>query len=204
MRTGSRGERARTGRGERMTFGKAALVAAILLISACGNTDPQPLPSLPSEAADLPPTASEPLGITDRADLFTRALREKPSTRATLRMEYGPPDSMSSRTTPNRHVPGAVDTLEALHYAGLSVRFHVPGSGGEIVSRVEVFDNRYLEYPLIGASFAELERQIGAPEQRSDSLAIYRCRACVAGDDPVELIIGEDLIRRVRFNYYVD
>src|SRR5690606_23931130 len=105
---------------------------------------------------------------------------------------------------PNRHVAGVMDTLFAVHYPGLAVHIHRPGPGGELVSSVEVAANRYLRYPAIGVSGAAVEEAFGPPDERSDSTLTYLCTSCMAGDDPVEIVVHDGRVRRVRFGYYVD
>ena len=69
---------------------------------------------------------------------------------------------------------------------------------------VDVSDNRHLRYPVIGREMTAIEAAFGPPDASSDSSATYLCTTCQAGDDPVELVVEEGEVRRVRFNYYVD
>lgn len=187
------------------------VVAGLLLLTAltvaCGGTDaPRISPEAPVDATSdgASPGISEALDIPYREALFTQLLRERPSSRAWVRSTLGDPDSATSRLVPNRHVPGATDTLVALYYPGIVVRFHVPEPGGELLSQLDVSDNRYLAYPLIGAPVALVEEEVGPADEVGDTLRSYRCHSCVAGDDPVSMIVRDGEIVRIRFQYYVD
>jgi hypothetical protein len=116
----------------------------------------------------------------------------------------GEPDSATAEEIPNRHVPGVMDTIFTIYYTDLSARFHRPGGGGDLLSMVQVADNRHLRYPVIGSDLATVEGAFGPPDAVSDSSVTYRCTTCQAGDDPVELALVDGEVRRVRFNYYVD
>lgn len=59
-------------------------------------------------------------------------------------------------------------------------------------------------YPVIGLDVATIDGVFGRPDEVSDSSLTYYCTTCVAGDNPVELVIVDGRVRRVRFNYYVD
>ena len=184
------------------------LLAGMLLLAAtgCGGAGDVPGADLPAGVAapDSSVPSSESLDIPDRDLLFTGMLRLRPSSREEVLDAYGEPDRTTSQTVPNRHVPGETDTLVALHYPDAIVSFHIPGPGGELLSSVEVVDNRYLEYGLIGSSIGQVEREIGAADEVGDSVAKYLCRSCIAGDDPVTLVVKGGEIVRVRFDYYVD
>ena len=165
------------------------------LIGACGTAPgPEQLPAPPAAAVELP----------DRDVFVASALLAPGATRAELRERWGEPDSVIARVVPNRHVPGVVDTLFTVHHPGLIVGLHRPGVGGELLSAVTVSSNDFLRWPVIGASAAAVERELGPADVRAPERLVYHCRTCVAGDDPVELLLDGDAIVAIRFNYYVD
>lgn len=164
---------------------------------AAGNAaDPAP-----GEERQPPPTQAD---LPDRSDFVDNALRQRPAARADLRATLGAPDSVTAEVIPNRHVPGVMDTIYAMHYPDLLARFHHPGGGGDLLSMVQVSDNRHLRYPVMGADVATLDSAFGPPDEASDSSLTYYCTTCEAGNGPVEIIVREGQVRRVRFNYYVD
>ena len=58
--------------------------------------------------------------------------------------------------------------------------------------------------PAIGLRDGLIESAFGPPDLRSDSSTTYYCTSCIAGDDPVEFVVEDSRIRRIRFNFYVD
>ena len=175
----------------------------LLLVQLPACTAPPPPEDAPGD--DLP--ASSPLApppLPGRSEFVDNGLAISAGTRAELRAALGEPLEIASATLANRHVPGVMDTIYTLHYPGLSARFHHPGGGSDLLSMVHVSDNRHLRYPVIGREMTEIEAAFGPPDASFDSSATYLCTTCQAGDDPVELVVEDGEVRRVRFNYYVD
>ena len=139
-----------------------------------------------------------------REEFVTNALRLPGQSRADFARALGDPDSVAAEVVPNRHVPGVTDTLFTLYYPDLTAHLHRPGPGGELTSSVEVRSDRHLRYPAIGVTASTVESAFGPPDLRTDSSLTYRCTTCVAGDDPVELLVRNGRVQRLRFNYYVD
>lgn len=142
--------------------------------------------------------------LPDRETFVRSALIAPARTRAGLRAQLGEPDSIVHQVVPNRHVPGAVDTLFTVHYPTLLVGLHRPGPGGELLSAVTVFSNEHLQWAVIGAEGVQIEREFGPPDRRNDDGIGYDCRTCIAGNDPVEFVLTDGRVRAVRFNFYVD
>ncbi len=178
-------------------------VPLCLTLLAC--TSPRPRgDAAADELPASPPPAAEPGPLPDRGEFVDNSLSVPAGSRTALRAALGEPETTTSEEVPNRHVPGVTDTLFTLRYPDLTARFHHPGGGGDLLSMVEVSDNRHLRYPVIGSTAAEVDAAFGRPDASSDSSLTYDCTSCEAGDDPVELIVVDGEVRRVRFNYYVD
>lgn len=163
-----------------------------LLCAGCGVSVPSPGP----DAAGPP----------SRDEFVEHGLRPLGESRAELRQSLGEPDSISARVVPNRHVPGAHDTLFTVHYPGLVAHLHRPGPGGEMLAGAEVTDNRYLRYPQvgIGATPRELQGALGLPDEPPDSVYTYSCHACEGVVEPVRLFLRDGRVRRIVFSFYVD
>lgn len=175
------------------------LSAAVLLLSmtwvGCGGAAPEP------ERAHPPLPVSE---LPDRAEFIDRGLAVAVDSRADLISTFGPADSILEEEIANRHNPEVRDTIYNVYHSGRMTRIHHPGGGGDLLSMVEVSDNRHLRYRILGLEVDAIESAFGPPDERSDSAVIYRCTTCQAGDDPVELLLERDIVQRVRFNFYVD
>lgn len=190
---------------------RAALLLPLPLIAmACTNTPAPPAEATgvtvdtattpEADGAPLPPVAELP----DRSVFVDSALQVDARSREALRAALGTPQRLLSEAVPNRHVPGVMDTIYTVHYPDLVARIHHPGGGGDLLSMVQVSDNRHLRYPVLGLGVAAIDAAFGAPDEASDSSLTYYCTTCEAGDDPVELVFVGGELRRVRFNYYVD
>lgn len=155
-------------------------------------------------ALDGPPRE----GPAPSADAFVRSgLLPIGDTRERIGARLGEPARVTSETVPNRHVPGVTDTLIVLEYPGLAVHVHRPGmaDAGDLISRVDVTDDRYLRFsvPTIGTDLAELERVLGPPSEVDGEGFTYACPSCVV-DMPVKFLVRENRVREIRFHYYVD
>jgi hypothetical protein len=175
-------------------------IATPLVLLGCGGAAPDESQPEPVDAGG---TTAQP-SLPDREEFVRAGLIPPGSTRAELAEGLGSPDSIDFEVVPNRHVPGAMDTLFTVHYPELVAGIHRPGPGGELLSSFEVSANRHLRYPIIGAPGATVEAAFGPPDERTDSTLTYRCTTCIAGDDPVLLFLQNRDVDRVRFSYYVD
>jgi len=173
-----------------------ALVLVATTLSACAP-DPEP---------EAEPRAAEPVvgALPSRTEFVDNGLLFVPEDRASLQVRLGPPDSVSQKVIANRHVPGVRDTIFIYHYPQMTVGFHHPGGGRDLLSSVEVRSNDHLRYPLLGLTRDAIDGAFGAPDEASDSSLTYYCTSCIAGDDPVEIVFVNGEARRVRFSYYVD
>lgn len=164
-----------------------------------GSVEDERGPGIPSPDPDSPDVA----GLTCEG-LEENLLRAHAS-RAELAGTFGTPDSVSSTTEPNRHVPGATDSLFVTYYPGLVAHFRKPPEGGDLVSLVEVEDNRYLRYPAIGVGAGE-ERVIsvlGEPRTHEPGRLVYECAGMGPGQ-PVTFRLSDGVVERIEIAYYVD
>lgn len=176
-------------------LGTGALAIALAVCIGCGGATPERDAAAPLLPADQLP---------DRAEFIDGGLGVTARSRTELQSLLGPADSVTAEEIANRHVPGMRDTIYTLYHPGRMTRIHHPGGGGDLLSMVEVSDNRHLRYPILGLEVEALQIAFGPPDQSSDSSVVYRCISCVAGDDPVEFLLEGDTVRRVRFHFYVD
>ena len=172
--------------------------ALALAISGCGTPDARE--TAPPDTAAAPPAAPLP----SRDDFLRHGLVPVGDTRAAIAARLGEPDSVHSEVVPNRHVAGVQDTLFTLFYPRLTARLHRPGGGSDILAGVEVSDDRYLRFPLIGAARQRVEEAFGAPEHAEGGRLTFACRTCVGAEEPFEVLLEEGRVRSVRFPYYVD
>lgn len=186
-------------------FARLFLVGAVLgaiLAAACTAAD------RPAEDRDQPagPGAAPARDPLPALEGFAReGLISIGATRAEIVARLGEPDSARTAVVPNRHRPGVQDTLFTLHYPALVARIHTPGGGRDLLSSVEVTDDRHLRDPLLGATRAEVEAAWGAPREVRDGWWVYDCASCGEADSPLELAFSDDdRVRAVRFTYYVD
>lgn len=173
------------------------LPCAFLL--SCGGSPP----AESTEAVPSPPPAV-PGDLPSREEFVRGGLALAAWSRASLREALGEPDSIASEVIPNRHLPGAIDTLFIVYYPELAVHIHRPGPGGELVSSAYVGSNQYLKYPVIGVAEGAIETAFGPPDEESGDTLTYLCTNCIAADDPVHLFLERGRVEGVRFNYYVD
>ena len=127
-----------------------------------------------------------------------------PLTREELLQAYGAPDSVHARTEPNRHVAGVIDSLVQVYYPGLTAGFRKPGEGTDLITQMEVTDNRYIRYPSIGIG-ARRDRLIQVVSDTSlvrDDRVEYDCG--MGANEPVTFWLVGEQIRRVSKLYYVD
>lgn len=174
--------------------------SAVLLLACGGRSESEP-PGAEGEAAAPGPAE---VNLPDRTEFVERGLATAAGSRAELQASLGAADSIAAEVVPNRHVPGVLDTIYTVHYQDLVAILHHPGGGGDLLSMVQVSSNRHLRYPVIGADAQTIDRAFGRPDEASDSSLTYYCTSCQAGNDPVQLVVEDGEVRRVRFNFYVD
>ena len=172
------------------------LIIALLSsgITACGD----------GRSSDAGTPDAEVESLPSRDEFVQDGLRPEFASPSALESSLGKPDSVRSQPVANRHVPDVTDTLSAIHYPGLTLETHRPGGGEDIVAAVDVRENRYLAYSLIGRTRQEVEAEFGPPGEIRDGRYVYLCGSCPGVENPVELIFERDQVRRVRFTYYVD
>jgi hypothetical protein len=187
-------------------------IVAAVAIAGCGadRTDDMADTGAPDTTASALPGGG-PAADSLRAvalpascdDLAGSILAADP-TRAALLAQYGRPDSTHSETQPNRHAAGVIDSLFDVHYPGLRVSVHKPGGGGDLPSRAEIGDNRYLAYPRIGIG-APADSVVAALGPGADGGADVLTYDCGMGaGQPVRFHLENGRVTRITIDFYVD
>lgn len=138
------------------------------------------------------------------ADLAQRLLRT-PATRAGLAAAYGAPDSLIAAVEPNRHIPGATDSLFTVFYPGLAATIRTPPSGRDLVTHVDVRDNRYVALGEIGIGVSAdvLLERLGPPHSQDELSLTYECGVHV--EEPVVFALDDDdVVAGIEIFHYVD
>lgn len=120
---------------------------------------------------------------------------------------FGQPDSMTSRSVMNRHIPSQADSIVDLFYPGLHLTYYVVGEGKkEFLQTAVVSDNRYLKYPQVGIGTAEeaVLRLLGEPSEREPGKYRYDCARCIGADSPVYLYFDRGKVQRIEYSFYLD
>lgn len=184
------------------------LCVATLALNGCGGTEPRstaaasdaPAPQNDSGPAD--PGSGE--AVPQSCDNLHESILAAAPTREAFAGAYGPPDTVIATTEPNRHVPGAVDSLFTVAYAGFVMEIRTPAGARDMATHVEVEDNRYLAFPGIGigAPAERLEDVLGPPTSASAGRVTYDCSEAV--EQPVTFVIEDGRVARIEIAYYVD
>ena len=180
---------------------RPVLLATALALAACGGERAEPDPPEAPAGADASPLPSGPTVIC--AGLEEVILATHP-TREPLRAAYGEPDSTTTTPVPNRHVPGATDTLFTIHYPGLVALVHKPAEGNDLADFARVEDNRYLTIPSLGVGTTEelVRAALGEPLRVEDGALVYWCGE--GAEQPVSFELADGRVRAVLVDYYVD
>lgn len=182
------------------------LMLPFLLLMACSGG---PTPSgQPAAASATGGRAAAPAGSTpaERCAAFVaNGLAVAQRTRTELREEFGAPDTVIARTEPNRHSPGATDSLFTARYPGLTIEIRKPARGGDMAERMTVTYPRHLTYaePGIGARETRVIELLGEPATRNADRLTYECGAGPVSS-PVTFVIENAVVREVVFAFYVD
>ena len=119
----------------------------------------------------------------------------------------GQPDSMTSRSVINRHIPSQTDSIIDLFYPGLHLTYYVVGVGNkEFLQTAMVSANRYLKYPQfgIGSPEAAVIRSLGDPTDREPGRYRYDCVRCIGAESPVYFYFNRGKVQRIEYSFYVD
>lgn len=180
---------------------------------SAGVDDAPPATATDSPAADaeLPGTA----GAADAPDLDPESvpltcegLHEQilkvPPTRQAFANEFGPPDSVAATTEPNRHVPGAVDSLFTVYYPGLVLDLRTPTGARDMATHVRLEQDRYLAYPAfgMGTPAGTVEAVLGEPHSRDSGNLKYQCG--MGAEQPVTFMIDNGRVTAIEIAFYVD
>ena len=184
-----------------------ALVIALTTL-ACAADRPEQMPAPDSAVSTDTSSAAADAVLALDCDTLASTLLRTGATRNALAEAYGAPDSVEVTTEPNRHMPGATDSLFVVHYPGLAVTLRTPPSARDLVSAVTVTDNRYFAYPSIGigARASALVGALGEPDERTTAggttSLIYACGEEV--EQPVTFHLRDGVVMRIEASYYVD
>jgi hypothetical protein len=150
---------------------------------------------------------SEPkLAVPSLQDFVLRGLLPLGDDRVEIVGTLGTPDSLTSVVVHNRHVPGVQDTLYTIFYPRLVIGIHHPGGGSDLISAIDVADNRFLRYPTVGIGVPEsrLREALGPPTSEEATVLTYQCGTCQGAEGWVDIFIRDGRVERIRFNNYVD
>ncbi|MEX1184065.1 MAG: hypothetical protein WEF86_12610 [Gemmatimonadota bacterium] len=170
---------------------------AAALLAVLGACSTERAPDAPDAAAG---GGALRLDCTDLAETILTT----DATRQALAETYGAADSISALTEPNRHLPDATDSLFTVFYPGLTVSIRTPPSARDLVSGVDVTDNRYLvnEAVGIGAPAEQVIDVLGPPATLDDATLVYSCAEAV--EQPVTFVLVNGAVARIEIEYYVD
>lgn len=181
------------------------LVGTCLLLAASGCADP-PGEGADDQGAGAPATDSPPsAGILPGSlpcEGLESAVLAAPITRADLRGALGAPDSVAASTEPNRHIPGAVDSLFTLAWPGLDLQLRVPPNGKELPVRLEATTNRALAHPWVGVAPERVEAILGPATRRTQESLVYDCG--LGASQPVTFRLAGGAVTGVVVSFYVD
>jgi len=145
-------------------LGTAFVLFATTIAAACSGTDedgggdegsPSDTPGAPAAGppADAP-VPPESLPLPDAPEEACTAVLEgglaiEGRTRTALRAELGEPHSVARETVPNRHIPGATDTVVTMRWPAATAVVRVAQSK-ELVDAIRVTDGPHLRYAGVG------------------------------------------------------
>lgn len=201
------------------------VVLLLLLAAACGDgeageraTPGEERPGAPGDRVapetrapgnPAPGPGRVPAGPAGLEAILERSREVPGPTRSDARTRHGPPVGTRVSTVPNRHVPGATDTIVRLRWREMAVRYHVSGANGkELLSATEVTGAALLQRVLgPGLRGREaLRARFGRPDTVMGGDWVYRC--CPARGDPsVETLrfrFEGDTVESCRAGFYVD
>lgn len=154
---------------------------------------------------DLLEPGQRPDSLSALDRFIVSGLRRIGRSRADIIGRLGEPDSVQSQPTPNRHVPGQIDSLVQLHYADLRVVIYQIATGQELIASIEVESNDYLRQPVprVGTRWADVVALFGEPHSQDASGFRYSCRSCVV-EQQVVFKVRDRVVTSIGFAYYVD
>lgn len=195
---------------------RVPVVCILVAAAACGvgqpsgGTDestaatPDPTAAHDSITTATPGEVLDPASVPLTCDGLHEQILKVPPTREAFANAFGPPDSVATVTEPNRHVPGATDSLFTVHYPGFVMDIRTPTGARDMATHVRVEDDRYLAYPALGmgSPAADVEAVLGEPHSRDAGRVRYQCG--VAVEQPVSFMIGNGRVTAIEIDFYVD
>lgn len=167
-------------------------------------------PESPSPEADTATERGEargaaPGGTAPSLERFAQdLLAAEESTLEGFRSAYGEPERVEREPTPNRHVPGQIDTVLTVHYDGARFRVHQVAGGRALIEHAEVTEPRFLRWPrpTIGTPADSVAAWWGEPLRREDGALVYEDPGPTSM--PLTLHTRGGLIVRIERAFYVD
>ena len=198
-------------------LGNCALLGVIAWASSCARPKQEAVAHrvaerLPSAAPDTVCTGC-PTGLsrTDSARIVYWSFVDRfPHRRSQIIRRFGAPDSIKGNSLAHQEDFGPNDSVVALYYKGLSVRYLVSAGGREFLKEVSVSDSsqRLPMHLGIGVSRSRLERIFGEPDyvtRRRDSTEVaFYAGANSGGPDQLVFILVRSSVRRIVWSYFVD
>jgi hypothetical protein len=178
----------------------AALVAALLVLGACGGTQPEPA----AESMWQPAAADSGIAL-----FFVAGPLQVGSTRGELAAALGQPDSVRVESFANRHDPTVTDSVFTLFHDDLIAVVHRAGyDGRELLTGLTLLSDRFLQpdSPVrMGATAAAVRAGLGEPDEAAEDVLVYLCDECLAaGYDAVHFHLVRGAVRRIEVRYWLD
>jgi hypothetical protein len=198
----------------RVVLVAGVLVLIALTVRSCGSR-PGGVAPTGSPAADGSPPATAPAATPGDAapdtllshvscDGLERRLLAAGTSPGALVETFGAPVSRSTSTAPNRHLPGATDTLTALAWDGMEARFRTPPDSEALPVHATVRAPRFLRHPALGpgAPAERVMRVLGEPTRRAPGELVYDCGR--GASQPVTFHLdGDGRVERIEISFYV-
>jgi hypothetical protein len=167
-----------------------------------GDTSRPELRSSADTSLMNPPNSIDSL----RDDVVEHGLLASDS-RLEVASRFGQPDSMTSHSVINRHIPSQTDSIVDLFYPGLHLTYYVVGANKkEFLQKAVVSDNRYLKYSQFGIGTAEISvlRFLGEPSERESGKYRYDCARCIGAESPMYFYFDRGKVARIEYSFYLD
>ncbi len=179
-----------------------AIPALLVLAFGCTGGNPSPAPDGTGIAGDADVTASELEPVS--CEGLEMSLIAAAPTRAGLSSVFGPADSISIATEPNRHMPDVVDSLFVVHYPGLVGILRKPGGGDDMPDLIEITAARYVQPTQLapGVSAEQVKAVLGEPTGQDADRLVYDCN--LGANQPVTFHLRDGRVESISIDYYLD
>lgn len=187
------------------------VLALVAIAAGCGTGQPPDMQHGDApESADSPgirapdSTADTHAAVPHTCEDLHETILTVPPTRQAFAARFGAPDSITAGAEPNRHVPGAIDSLFTVYYPGLVMDIRTPQNSRDMPTHVRVENDRYLAFSGIGVgtSRERLEEVLGNPTQSDAQSLTWDCGGEV--EQPVTFELAAGRVTAITIAYYVD